>query len=110
MVAEKAISRRFRLETCANWRPGPPTGTISRRFRLVTCANWRTGHDIRGEKLFEKLLSAQVSGGNVCGEKLLKKLLSAQVSASPSRAKKEPKWVAIMMAVGCHHDGNQLPS
>ena len=83
---------------------------ILRRFRLVTCANWRTGHDIRGEKLFEKLLSAQVPGGNVCREKLLKKLPSAQVSASPSRAKKEPKWVAIMMAMGCHHDGHGLPS
>ena len=47
-------------------------GAILRRFRLVTCANWRSGEDIRGEKLFEKLLSAQVSGGNVCGEKLLK--------------------------------------
>ena len=100
-----------RLRTGA---PGPPRShfwAILRRFRLVTCANWHTGHDIRGEKLFEKLLSAQVSGGNVCGEKLLKKLLSAQVSASPSRAKKEPKkWVAIMMTTNGHHDGHWLPS
>ena len=45
-------------------------GPILRRFRLVTSANWRSGHDMRGEMLFEKLLSAQVSGGNVRGEKL----------------------------------------
>ena len=65
-------------------------GAILRRFRLVTCANWRTGHDIRGEKLFEKLLSAPVPGGNVRGETLLEKLFSERVSASASRAKKEP--------------------
>ena len=37
--------------------------------------------NLRGEKLFEKLLSAQVVLGNLRGEKLFEKLLSAQVSA-----------------------------
>ena len=44
---------------------------------------------MRGEKLFEKLLSAQVWTPNLRGEKLFKKLLSAQVWVPPARAKKE---------------------
>ena len=50
--------------------PSWPLWAILRRFGLVTSANWRSRHDICGEKLFKKLLSALVSGGNVRGEKL----------------------------------------
>ena len=91
-----AISRRFRLVTCANKRTRLSRRAISRRFRLVTCASWRSGHDICGEKHCEKLLSAQVSAGNVRREKRFQKLTSARVSASPSNAKKGPSHTQLV--------------
>ena len=108
-------SKRARRETSfpaslralvANWRTGPPRMAISRRFRLVTCANQRTKPPPHGHfaqvsagnvcepalqaRPVQKLLPAQVSDGNVHRETLFEKLLSGRVSASASRAKKEP--------------------
>ena len=95
----------------------PPRVAISRRFRLVTCASRRSRHDMCGEKLLEKLLSARVSDANVHRETLFEKLLSARVSASASRDKKEPSHThltaprpPVFLATGGHHNGDRLPS
>ena len=119
-------SKRARRETSfpaslralvANWRTGPPRMAISRRFRLVTCASQRSRHDLCREKLLEKLLPAQVSDGNVHRETLFEKLLSVRVSASASRDKKEPSNThltaprpPVLLATAGHHDGDRLPS
>ena len=94
-----------------------PRVAISRRFRLVTCASRRSRHDMCGEKLLEKLLSARVSDANVHRETLFEKLLSARVSASASRDKKEPSNThltaprpPVLLATAGHHDGDRLPS
>ena len=120
VCGEKLFEKLLSAQFCELAPRAPPRShfwVILRRFRLPTCARRRSGHDMCGEKLLEKLLSARVSDGNVRGETLFEKLLSGRVSASASRARKEPngvpscwQWVAIMVAIDCHHDGHGLPS
>ena len=87
-----AKKNTFGVQTCAEW---PLWGCKAKRVNPnesnlvqfhITVGLIR---NLRGEKLFEKLLSAQVWSPNLRGEKLFQKLLSAQVWVSPAHAKKE---------------------
>ena len=83
VLAKRPFCARLRRKPARNGTSGALMGLrvpIRTRLRSKPARNgtkWQRGRNPRGEKLFKKLLSAQVCAANPRGEKLFKKLLSA---------------------------------
>ena len=83
VLAKRPFRARLRRKPARNGTSGALMGLrvpIRTRLRSKPARNgtkWQRGRNPRGEKLFKKLLSAQVCAANPRGEKLFKKLLSA---------------------------------
>ena len=98
------VTSRNLRKMAQKWLRGGARGASSQTFAAETCAKWPSRPPLRGEKFFEKFLSAHVSTGNRRGEKLFKKISPHRFrfrQAVPKRCRKGTRG---------HHDGNPLPS